>query len=35
MGQGGSKFGGIIGLVVVVVILNGLSYALDWGITFY
>lgn len=35
MGQGGSQFGGIIGLVIVVVILNGLSYAFDWGWTFY
>lgn len=35
MGQGGGKFGGIIGLVVILVILNGVSYAFDLGWTFF
>lgn len=35
MGQGGSQLGGIVGLVVVVLVLNGLSYAFDWGWTFF
>ena len=35
MGQGGSKFGGIIGLIVVVAVLNGVSYAFDLGWTFF
>lgn len=35
MGQGGSGFGGIIGLVVVLAVLNGVSWAFDLGWTFY
>jgi hypothetical protein len=35
MGQGGSQLGGIVGLVIVVVALNGLSYVFGWGWTFY
>lgn len=35
MGQGGSQLGGIVGLVIVVVVLNGLSYVFNWGWTFY
>ena len=35
MGQGGRQLGGIIGLVIFVVVANGLSYMFDWGWTFY
>lgn len=35
MGQGGSSFGGIIGIVVVVAVLNGVSWAFDLGWVFY
>jgi hypothetical protein len=31
----GGKLGGWVGLIVIVVVLNGLSYAFDWGYTFY
>lgn len=35
MANGGFRFGGIIGLVVIVVVLNVVSYAFDLGWTFF
>ena len=35
MARGGFRFGGIIGLVVVVVVLNAVSYFFDLGWTFF
>jgi len=37
MAEGGPKklLGGLVGLIVLVAVLNVLSYVLDWGIWFY
>ncbi len=34
-GEGGSQIAGIVGFIVVLAVLNGLSYLFDWGWYFY